>query len=154
MWLRQRTQSSLHSCREVTPAGMWRLLTIAHLSEYSVRETGAANGSRTEQIRWGTTVLPGKGWPKYRSSNRQRISWCAVVNRQSCGIRVCFYRKRDLGAVVSQGRKAVPEMPKILVAEDDNAVRGMLSTALERDGFDVVAVANVREALRRIAAEP
>src|ERR1700722_5237881 len=45
-------------------------------------------------------------------------------------------------------------MPKILVAEDDDAVRGMLSTALERDGFDVVAVANVREALSRIAAEP
>jgi CheY-like chemotaxis protein len=45
-------------------------------------------------------------------------------------------------------------MPKILVAEDDAAVRGMLSTALERDGFDVVAVPNVREALSRIAAEP
>jgi CheY-like chemotaxis protein len=45
-------------------------------------------------------------------------------------------------------------MPKILVAEDDDAVRGMLSTALERDGFEVVAVANVREALSRIAAEP
>jgi CheY-like chemotaxis protein len=45
-------------------------------------------------------------------------------------------------------------MPRILVAEDDDAVRGMLSTALERDGFDVVAVSNVREALSRIAAEP
>jgi CheY-like chemotaxis protein len=45
-------------------------------------------------------------------------------------------------------------MPKVLLAEDDDAVRGMLSTALERDGFDVVAVANVREALRCIATEP
>jgi CheY-like chemotaxis protein len=44
-------------------------------------------------------------------------------------------------------------MPKVLVAEDDEAVRGMLQAALERDGFDVVAVAGVREALSRIAAE-
>jgi CheY-like chemotaxis protein len=44
-------------------------------------------------------------------------------------------------------------MPKLLLAEDDDAVRGMLRAALERDGFDVVAVANVREALSRIVAE-
>jgi CheY-like chemotaxis protein len=44
-------------------------------------------------------------------------------------------------------------MPKILVAEDDDAVRAMLEAALERDGFDVVAVSNVRDALSRIAAE-
>jgi CheY-like chemotaxis protein len=44
-------------------------------------------------------------------------------------------------------------MPRILLAEDDDAVRNMLRTALERDGFDVVAVSNVREALGRIAAE-
>jgi len=44
-------------------------------------------------------------------------------------------------------------MPRILLAEDDDAVRGMLRTALERDGFDVVAVAGVREALSRIASE-
>jgi|SRR5579863_8728587 CheY-like chemotaxis protein len=44
-------------------------------------------------------------------------------------------------------------MPRILLAEDDNAVRGMLQTTLERDGFDVVAVSSVREALGRIAAE-
>jgi len=44
-------------------------------------------------------------------------------------------------------------VPKVLVAEDDEAVRGMLRAALERDGFDVVAVAGVREALSRIAAE-
>jgi len=44
-------------------------------------------------------------------------------------------------------------MPRILLAEDDDAVRDMLRTALERDGFDVVAVSDVREALSRIAAE-
>ena len=42
-------------------------------------------------------------------------------------------------------------MPKVLLAEDDNAVRDMLRTSLERDGFEVVAVANVCEALSRIA---
>ena len=44
-------------------------------------------------------------------------------------------------------------MPKLLLAEDDDAVRGMLQAALERDGFDVVAVSNVREALSHIATE-
>ena len=44
-------------------------------------------------------------------------------------------------------------MPKVLLAEDDDAVRNMLRAALERDGFDVVAVAGVVEALSRIAAE-
>jgi CheY-like chemotaxis protein len=42
-------------------------------------------------------------------------------------------------------------MPRILLADDDDAVRGMLQAALERDGFDVVAVANVRDALHHIA---
>lgn len=44
-------------------------------------------------------------------------------------------------------------MPRILLAEDDDAVRDMLRTTLERDGFEVVAVANVRDALRCIATE-
>jgi CheY-like chemotaxis protein len=44
-------------------------------------------------------------------------------------------------------------MPRILLAEDDDAVRDMLRTTLERDGFEVVAVANVRDALRYIATE-
>src|SRR5271170_5600220 len=44
-------------------------------------------------------------------------------------------------------------MPRVLLAEDDNVVRDMLRTALERDGFEVVAVANVCEALSRIATE-
>jgi CheY-like chemotaxis protein len=44
-------------------------------------------------------------------------------------------------------------MPRLLLAEDDNAVRHMLGSALERDGFEVIAVAGVREALGRIAAQ-
>jgi len=44
-------------------------------------------------------------------------------------------------------------MPRILLAEDDDAVRDMLKAALERDGFEVVAVANVCDALRSIATE-
>jgi CheY-like chemotaxis protein len=44
-------------------------------------------------------------------------------------------------------------VPRVLIAEDDGAVRGMLQAALERDGFDVVAVAGVREALSHIASE-
>jgi CheY-like chemotaxis protein len=44
-------------------------------------------------------------------------------------------------------------MPKVLLAEDDDAVRDMLRTSLERDGFKVVAVASVCEALSCIATE-
>ena len=44
-------------------------------------------------------------------------------------------------------------MSRVLLADDDDAVREMLRAMLERDGFEVVAVANVRDALARIAAE-
>ena len=44
-------------------------------------------------------------------------------------------------------------MPRVLLAEDDCSVREMLQEALERDGFEVVAVGSVREALSCIAAE-
>jgi len=44
-------------------------------------------------------------------------------------------------------------MPRILLADDDDAVRHMLQASLERDGFEVVAVANVRDALGYIATE-
>src|SRR5713226_2602800 len=43
--------------------------------------------------------------------------------------------------------------PRILLADDDDAVRSMLQVALERDGFEVVAVAGVKDALSRIADE-
>jgi DNA-binding response OmpR family regulator len=44
-------------------------------------------------------------------------------------------------------------MAKVLLAEDDDSVRDMLRTSLERDGFEVVAVASVCDALSRIATE-
>src|ERR1700730_13186195 len=44
-------------------------------------------------------------------------------------------------------------MRRILLADDDDAVRHMLQVTLERDGFEVVAVASVVEALGRIATE-
>ena len=51
------------------------------------------------------------------------------------------------------GAESSSGMPRVLLAEDDDAVRDMLRTSLERDGFEVVGVANVCEALSRIAAE-
>jgi CheY-like chemotaxis protein len=44
-------------------------------------------------------------------------------------------------------------LPRVLLADDDDAVRSMLQLALERDGFEVVAVAGVKDALSRIAEE-
>lgn len=42
---------------------------------------------------------------------------------------------------------------RVLIADDDDSVRLMLQAALERDGFEVVSVMNVIEALTRIANE-
>ncbi|HWY22269.1 MAG TPA: response regulator [Candidatus Acidoferrum sp.] len=44
-------------------------------------------------------------------------------------------------------------MARVLLAEDDDSVRDMLRASLERDGFEVVAVPSVCEALSRIASE-
>jgi DNA-binding response OmpR family regulator len=44
-------------------------------------------------------------------------------------------------------------VPRVLLADDDEAVRSMLQVALERDGFEVIAVAGVKDALGRIAEE-
>ena len=42
---------------------------------------------------------------------------------------------------------------RILVVEDDDAVRMMLHEGLQHDGFEVVVASNVRDALRLIATE-
>lgn len=42
---------------------------------------------------------------------------------------------------------------KVLLVDDDNAVRNMMTVTLERKGFEVVAASNVPEALRLIATE-
>jgi DNA-binding response OmpR family regulator len=44
-------------------------------------------------------------------------------------------------------------IPRVLVVEDDDAVRMMLQEGLHRDGFDVVVASNVRDALKLIATE-
>jgi len=46
-----------------------------------------------------------------------------------------------------------PVTHKVLLVDDDDGVREMMSVTLERKGFDVVATASVIEALRHIAAE-
>ena len=42
---------------------------------------------------------------------------------------------------------------RVLLVDDDDAVRAMMKATLERKGFDVVAVASVTEALRHITTE-
>jgi DNA-binding response OmpR family regulator len=46
-----------------------------------------------------------------------------------------------------------PIAHKVLLVDDDDGVRDMMNMTLERKGFDVVAAANVTEALRHIATE-
>ena len=41
--------------------------------------------------------------------------------------------------------------PRVLVVEDDDAVRMMLQEGLQRDGFEVVVASNVPDALRHVA---
>jgi CheY-like chemotaxis protein len=45
------------------------------------------------------------------------------------------------------------DMPRVLVVEDDDAVRMMFQEGLQRDGFEVVAAANVRDALLLVATQ-
>jgi DNA-binding NtrC family response regulator len=42
---------------------------------------------------------------------------------------------------------------KVLLVDDDDAVRNMMSATLENKGFEVVCAASATEALRRIASE-
>lgn len=46
-----------------------------------------------------------------------------------------------------------PVAHKVLLVDDDDAVRAMMNATLEHKGFDVVAAASVTEALRRITTE-
>jgi len=46
-----------------------------------------------------------------------------------------------------------PVTHKVLLVDDDDAVRAMMNATLERRGFDVVAVASVTDALRHITTE-
>src|SRR6202023_1952385 len=46
-----------------------------------------------------------------------------------------------------------PVTHKVLLVDDDDAVRAMMNVTLERKGFEVVAVASVTEALRHITTE-
>jgi two-component system cell cycle response regulator CpdR len=43
---------------------------------------------------------------------------------------------------------------RILLAEDDDSMRGFLERALKKAGFDVIAVDNGRDALDRLIQEP
>jgi PleD family two-component response regulator len=46
-----------------------------------------------------------------------------------------------------------PVAHKVLLVDDDDAVRAMMNATLEHKGFEVVAAANVTEALRHISTE-
>jgi DNA-binding response OmpR family regulator len=45
------------------------------------------------------------------------------------------------------------KIPRVLVVDDDEAVRTMVQEGLQRDGFEVVAASNVSDALRHIATQ-
>jgi DNA-binding NtrC family response regulator len=46
-----------------------------------------------------------------------------------------------------------PAAHKVLLVDDDNAVREMMTVTLEHKGFEVIAAANVSEALRFITTQ-
>jgi CheY-like chemotaxis protein len=80
-------------------------------------------------------------------------------------IEVCNFEQTELGKATTffdklykcdtslKGGESSGGMRRILLAEDDDAVRDMLQKTMERDAFEVVAVGSVRDALARIAAE-
>jgi DNA-binding response OmpR family regulator len=72
---------------------------------------------------------------------------------QTGGEELSFLRFMHRRSDNSGRRSQCAYMPRVLIADDDEAVRNMLPITLERDGFEVVAVASVSEALNRIATE-
>jgi len=46
-----------------------------------------------------------------------------------------------------------PISHKVLLVDDDDAIRDMMTATLERKGFEVVAAANVMEALKLITTQ-
>src|SRR3984893_5950695 len=74
-----------------------------------------------------------------------------LCNLEQTELRVFRYCLVNFRNTCQEGRKTV--MPRVLLADDDEAVRSMLQVALERDGFEVVAVSGVKDALSRIAEE-
>src|SRR6202142_2614031 len=44
-------------------------------------------------------------------------------------------------------------IPRVLVVDNDEAVRNMVQEGLQRDGFEVVAASNVSDALKHIATQ-
>jgi two-component system, cell cycle response regulator CpdR len=51
-------------------------------------------------------------------------------------------------------KKMLPDMRRILLAEDDESMRGFLERALVRAGYEVVSFNNGVEALDRLKEEP
>jgi DNA-binding response OmpR family regulator len=72
---------------------------------------------------------------------------------QLCTDRVRVFRYCLLNPSKHLQERKKMAIPRVLLADDDEAVREMLQVALERDSFEVVAVADVRDALSRIASE-
>ena len=60
-----------------------------------------------------------------------------------------FVTKRRCCVTLTQGQIA----HRVLLVDDDSAVRAMMTQGLEHKGFEVIGAANVTEALRRITTE-
>jgi signal transduction histidine kinase/ActR/RegA family two-component response regulator len=58
----------------------------------------------------------------------------------------------DVGAVVVDLPRPAPRPARILVVDDEDAVRAVLSRMLEAEGYEVSQAGNGREALERLAA--
>jgi CheY-like chemotaxis protein len=52
------------------------------------------------------------------------------------------------------GKVPPPPSRRVLIVEDDSAIRGALTDALQDEGFDVATAANGRQALERLRGGP
>ncbi len=57
----------------------------------------------------------------------------------------------DVRLPVSTGKVPLDEPPRLLIVDDDHAVRALLVTVLKREGYAIDAVRNGAEAIEKIA---
>src|ERR1700733_7060778 len=104
--------------------------------------------------RSGCPVDPDNGELQQQTAQNCEGATCET-DRDEFRLKTCFRATLDLvrERLCCMNPTGPRISPKILLVDDDDAIREMMTATLEHKGFAVVAVANVTEALKLITTE-